>query len=123
MITSVVNSFRVHFIVTPRCYLLAVATYRCYSEASDAFSFGVVLYEMLSRRPPWEGHENLDVAYRVCSGERMEVKESERPITFSTHTTTPRVSPDCVRYLLHGMECLIHRSVGRLTKAPWGMMN
>ncbi|CAM9154846.1 unnamed protein product [Pylaiella littoralis] len=46
---------------------------RCYSEASDAFSFGVVLYEMFARSPPWEGHENLDVAFRVCSGERMAV--------------------------------------------------
>lgn len=85
-------------------------TYRCYSEASDAFSFGVVLYEMLSRRPPWEGHENLDVAYRVCSGERMEVIERETQnvlcqFSFSTHKDnkcsclvlkTPRVSPDHV---------------------------
>lgn len=47
--------------------------FRCYSEASDAFSFGVVLYEMFTRRPPWDGHENLDVAFRVCSGERMTV--------------------------------------------------
>lgn len=50
---------------------------RCYSEASDAFSFGVVLYEMFARSPPWEGNENLDVAFRVCSGERMTVREGE----------------------------------------------
>ena len=49
---------------------------RCYSEASDAFSFGVVLYEMFARSPPWEGNENLDVAFRVCSGERMTVSEA-----------------------------------------------
>eukprot|EP00752_Nemacystus_decipiens_P001312 g1302.t1 len=48
---------------------------RCYSEASDAFSFGVVLYEMFARSPPWEGNENLDVAFRVCSGERMTVPD------------------------------------------------
>lgn len=53
---------------------------RCYSEASDAFSFGVVLYEMFARNPPWDGHENLDVAFRVCSGERMTV--SGRSIYF-----------------------------------------
>eukprot|EP00752_Nemacystus_decipiens_P002890 g2689.t1 len=46
-----------------------------YSEASDAFSFGVVLYEMFARSPPWEGHENLDVAFRVCSGERLTVPD------------------------------------------------
>lgn len=51
---------------------------RCYSEASDAFSFGVVLYEMFARSPPWEGNENLDVAFRVCSGERMTVRKIER---------------------------------------------
>src|SRR3546814_17004772 len=52
---------------------------KCYSEASDVFSFGVVLYEMLARRTPWDGHETLDVAFRVCSGERMAIAPSVLP--------------------------------------------
>jgi len=42
-----------------------------YSERSDVFSFGVVLWEMSARAVPWGGLENLDVAFRVCSGERL----------------------------------------------------
>jgi len=44
-----------------------------YSESSDVFSFGVVLYEMFVQRLPWEGYETLDVAIRVCSEERMQI--------------------------------------------------
>lgn len=59
---------------------------RCYSEASDAFSFGVVLYEMFARRGPWEGHENLDVAFRVWSGERMQVSHpSQKDLAVCAH--------------------------------------
>ena len=46
---------------------------RMYSEASDMFSFGVVLYEMFWRSVPWPEYDTLDVAIRVCSGERMVV--------------------------------------------------
>jgi serine/threonine protein kinase len=48
---------------------------KMYSEASDVFSFGVVLYEMFYRCVPWADFDTLDVAIRVCSGERMEVRE------------------------------------------------
>ena len=47
---------------------------RAFCEASDVFSFGVVLYEMHARRPPWAGCSNVDVVCRVCAGERMEVR-------------------------------------------------
>ena len=52
---------------------------KCYSEASDVFSFGVVLYEMFAQRTPWDGHETLDVAFRVCSGERMPIPPTVLP--------------------------------------------
>ncbi|CAM9181388.1 unnamed protein product [Ectocarpus sp. 12 AP-2014] len=71
---------------------------RCYSEASDAFSFGVVLYEMFARSPPWEGHENLDVAFRVCSGERMTVPPRvDAPLADLMHkcwSESSRLRPD-----------------------------
>ena len=52
---------------------------KCYSEASDVFSFGFVLYEMFARATPWEGHETLDVAFRVCSNERMPIPPTVLP--------------------------------------------
>ena len=46
---------------------------RRYSEASDVFAFGVLLYEMAAQRSPWQGRNNLDVVVKVCSGERMKI--------------------------------------------------
>lgn len=37
-----------------------------YSEASDVFSFGVLLYEIMARRAPWRGHYKMDVVVLVC---------------------------------------------------------
>jgi len=37
-----------------------------YSEASDVFSFGVLLYEIVARRAPWRGHNKMDVVVLVC---------------------------------------------------------
>ena len=46
---------------------------RRYSESSDVFSFGVVLYELFVQSIPWPGYDTLDVAVRVCGGERMDI--------------------------------------------------
>ena len=45
--------------------------YRKYSESTDSFSFGVLLYEMFAWEQPWKGFLNLDVVVRVCDGKRM----------------------------------------------------
>lgn len=58
---------------------------RVYSEASDVFSLGVVLFELFVQRIPWEGCETIDVAFRVCSGERMDI---------------PSTVPDAIRQLM-----------------------
>jgi serine/threonine-protein kinase CTR1 len=42
-----------------------------YSEASDVFAFGVVLFELFASEAPWGDAENLDVVVRVCGGERL----------------------------------------------------
>ncbi len=38
-----------------------------YSEKSDTFSFGVTLWEILVRRPPYAGLRNLEAAVRVAN--------------------------------------------------------
>jgi serine/threonine protein kinase len=52
---------------------------RMYSSASDVFSFGVLLFEVFSGTPPWQGVDNTDVMFRVCSGERILLDENLFP--------------------------------------------
>jgi serine/threonine protein kinase len=42
-----------------------------YSEASDVFSLGVVLFEIFAQEMPWKGIDTVDVVIAVCGGERM----------------------------------------------------
>jgi len=50
---------------------------KSYSEKSDVFSFGVVLWEFLSRSPPWPGMDPLEVVYQVFLGERMVLNQDK----------------------------------------------
>eukprot|EP01108_Squamamoeba_japonica_P006539 TRINITY_DN533_c0_g1_i11.p1 TRINITY_DN533_c0_g1~~TRINITY_DN533_c0_g1_i11.p1 ORF type:complete len:338 (-),score=78.28 TRINITY_DN533_c0_g1_i11:130-1143(-) len=59
-----------------------------YSEASDVFAFGVVLYEIWAREMPWKGVKNLKVAMNMALGERM---------------TPPSTAPKVVQQLM--IEC------------------
>jgi serine/threonine protein kinase len=42
-----------------------------YSQASDVFAFGVLLYEIFAREQPWRGVANVNVMNAVSNGERM----------------------------------------------------
>jgi len=47
-----------------------------YSEKSDVFSFGVVMFEMFMRQSPWKKIDHFEASRRVCNGERMELPDA-----------------------------------------------
>lgn len=49
------------------------------SERTDAFSFGVCLYEMVARSLPWKGLTHAIVAHRVLAGRRLPVPPNADP--------------------------------------------
>lgn len=50
-----------------------------YSAASDAFAFGVVAFELFTRKKPWQGLRKEDVVGRVLAGERLSFGQCKIP--------------------------------------------
>lgn len=46
---------------------------RVYNEKTDAYSFGVVMWEALTGKSPWKSVKAMDVVVRVCNGERLPI--------------------------------------------------
>jgi hypothetical protein len=84
---------------------------RLYSKASDVFAFGVLLFEIFKREAPWSGVYNLDVAFKIRTGERMDVSSRKIPSEIATlmkecwaHAAKERPSMEKVQTVLH--DCL-----------------
>lgn len=45
-----------------------------YSNASDVFAFGVLMYEIFERSVPWPGVANVNVITQVLGGKRMDLQ-------------------------------------------------
>lgn len=57
---------------------------RVYSGASDVFAFGVLLFEIFKREPPWNGISTLMAVSCVVNGERMDVSSPIIPQSMAT---------------------------------------
>jgi len=54
--------------------------HREYSSASDVFSFGVFLWELDTRKLPWEGTALVSVAVAISSGQRLPLDVISDPV-------------------------------------------
>ncbi|TPX69754.1 hypothetical protein SpCBS45565_g02163 [Spizellomyces sp. 'palustris'] len=55
----------------PECIL----TDKQITTAGDVYSFGVLIWQCLTRRIPWEGQEDGYIVWKICEGERFNLGE------------------------------------------------
>lgn len=54
-----------------------------YTEKADVFSFGVILWELATRKPPYYGIDGTEVSRKVIKEDlRPEIKERDCPVKF-----------------------------------------
>ena len=53
-------------------------------QVMDIYAFGIILWELLERKMPWEGKDYLTIRRCVCSGERP-------PISHEIEESTDRI--------------------------------
>jgi len=51
-----------------------------YSKKSDVFSFGVLMWEIITRQEPWAGLSAVQASHEVAKGNRMEIPKTCNPI-------------------------------------------
>eukprot|EP01090_Pellita_catalonica_P014504 TRINITY_DN3719_c0_g1_i1.p1 TRINITY_DN3719_c0_g1~~TRINITY_DN3719_c0_g1_i1.p1 ORF type:complete len:592 (+),score=94.84 TRINITY_DN3719_c0_g1_i1:26-1801(+) len=67
---------------------------RAYSEKSDSWAFGVLIWEMITRSPPWYGRSPLDVAIGVAKkGKKLKIPAKCDPILEDLMRACWRTSP------------------------------
>jgi len=65
---------------------------REYSEKSDVWSYGIVLWEMLSRQPPYPGVDQIQVATRVAQGKMFLSPPANSPYILAS------IMRDCLQF-------------------------
>eukprot|EP01114_Cavostelium_apophysatum_P013188 TRINITY_DN3132_c0_g1_i5.p1 TRINITY_DN3132_c0_g1~~TRINITY_DN3132_c0_g1_i5.p1 ORF type:complete len:1448 (-),score=345.98 TRINITY_DN3132_c0_g1_i5:8-4351(-) len=69
---------------------------RIYGPKTDIYSFGVVLYEILTRQNPYDDMESLEAAIKVASGELSILDELPEGVEYPP--TLLRLMKDCVQF-------------------------
>jgi serine/threonine protein kinase len=54
-----------------RSCIVEVITSATYSEKADVYSYGVVIWEVLTRQAPWQGMQPMQIAYGVVHQVRL----------------------------------------------------
>lgn len=62
--------------VNPRWLAPEILRGESCTKASDVFSFGVIMWEILTRRVPWEGETTWSIVGQVQNGERLRVDDT-----------------------------------------------
>lgn len=70
--------------IGPVRYMSPDAMMHKYSEGSDAWSFGVLLWELWERREPFEGDDDLTVAFRVSQDQQTLPISPACPLVLAT---------------------------------------
>lgn len=51
-----------------QCGLLQVVTHQRHSKAADVYSFGIVLWELMTWQLPWDDCNHFQVHFRLLAG-------------------------------------------------------
>ncbi|KAH9256510.1 hypothetical protein BASA81_005425 [Batrachochytrium salamandrivorans] len=98
---------------------------RKFSEKSDVFSFGVTMFEIIARERPWALKDSMDVVFRVCSGERMNIRhlapwdQSMQQIMIRCWAQTPEQRPS-MKEVLEWVEVAWRNAGGDVAVDPTG---
>ncbi|KAL0292341.1 UNVERIFIED_CONTAM: putative inactive receptor kinase [Sesamum calycinum] len=103
------NMIATTFMSAARCYAPEVKNTRDVSQASDVYSFGILLLELLTRKSPIHvpgGHEVVDLVKLVSSVKRKSSVSSRRKLLFLEHSNATFELEDMLRASAEHMEVI-----------------